>query len=199
MWFHVDKHSSAHVYVRLPRGPIRKQFRETGRLDHLPQGALEDLCQLTKANSISGCKVTCDIVYTAWENLHKRGDMDTGTIGFKDQKKVIKVPSVERIKEITNRIEKTKREEVTPHARQTRAPSLRLALLRLTMGPLAVPGLRGGKSAAHARAADGEEEEGEAAGKGEADRGGCSGGGGSRGRGGGGGVQGADGCVRRGW
>ena len=22
VWFHVDKHSSAHVYVRLPRGPI---------------------------------------------------------------------------------------------------------------------------------------------------------------------------------
>ena len=111
VWFHVDKHSSAHVYVRLPRGPIRKQFRETGRLDHLPPGALEDLCQLTKANSIEGCKVTCDIVYTAWENLHKRGDMDTGTIGFKDQKKVIKVQGVERIKEISNRIEKTKTEE----------------------------------------------------------------------------------------
>jgi|EP01046_Picozoa_sp_COSAG06_P025246 hypothetical protein len=73
VWFHVDKHSSAHVYVRLPRGPIRKQFRETGTLDHLPEGTLEDLVQLTKANSIEGSKVTCDVVYTAWENLHKRG------------------------------------------------------------------------------------------------------------------------------
>ena len=124
VWFHVDKHSSAHVYVRLPRGPIRKQFRETGRLDHLPPGALEDLCQLTKANSIEGCKVTCDIVYTAWENLHKRGDMDTGTIGFRDQKKVIKVAGVERVKEVSNRIEKTKREEVTPtHGRRALLPS----------------------------------------------------------------------------
>ena len=73
VWFHVDKHSSAHVYVRLPRGPLRKQFRETGRLDHLREGTLEDLVQLTKANSIEGSKVTCDVVYTAWENLQKRG------------------------------------------------------------------------------------------------------------------------------
>ena len=79
VWFHVDKHSSAHVYVRLPRGPIRKQFRETGRLDHVPE-LLEDLVQLTKANSIEGSKVTCDVVYTPWENLHKRPDMDIGVI-----------------------------------------------------------------------------------------------------------------------
>ena len=30
--FHVDDHSSVHVYLRLPRGPLRKQFRETGSL-----------------------------------------------------------------------------------------------------------------------------------------------------------------------
>ena len=83
VWFHVDKHSSAHVYVRLPRGPIRKQFRETGRLDHLPPGALEDLCQLTKANSIEGCKKShVQIVYTPWANLHKTADMAVGSIGF---------------------------------------------------------------------------------------------------------------------
>ncbi len=32
-----------------------------------------------------------DIVYTAWENLNKRQDMDVGTIGFVKSKAVIKV------------------------------------------------------------------------------------------------------------
>ena len=39
------------------------------------------------------------------------GDMDTGTIGFRDQKAVIKVPHVERNREIEKRLEKSKREE----------------------------------------------------------------------------------------
>ena len=30
VWFHVDDLSSAHVYLRLPRGPVRRQFLETG-------------------------------------------------------------------------------------------------------------------------------------------------------------------------
>eukprot|EP01045_Picozoa_sp_COSAG04_P049988 COSAG04_NODE_20002_length_403_cov_0.631579_1_plen_89_part_01 len=56
VWFHVSELSSAHVYVRLPRGPLRKTFRETGKLDHLPEPDLLQLCALTKANSIEGCK-----------------------------------------------------------------------------------------------------------------------------------------------
>ena len=92
IWFHVSKLSSAHVYVRLPRGPLRKAFRETGTLDHLPELDLAELCALTKANSIEGCKkASVTVVYTAWENLHKRADMDTGTIGFRDNSAVIKV------------------------------------------------------------------------------------------------------------
>ena len=38
-------------------------------------------------------------------------DMDIGTIGFHNQKAVIKVPHVERIREVEKRIEKSKREE----------------------------------------------------------------------------------------
>ena len=109
IWFHVDSLSSAHVYLRLPRGPMLKQFKETGSLEHMPE-ALEDCCQLVKANSIEGCKVTCDICYTAWDNLQKRNSMDTGTIGFKDIKKRMLVKHVEKDKTVTNRIDKTKRE-----------------------------------------------------------------------------------------
>jgi hypothetical protein len=43
-------------------------------------------------NSIEGCKkAAVNVVYTPWENLRKGADMDTGTIGFYDQKLVIKV------------------------------------------------------------------------------------------------------------
>ena len=55
VWFHVDDLSSAHVYLRLERGPILKQFKETGRLDHIPN-TLADCVQLVKANSIEGSK-----------------------------------------------------------------------------------------------------------------------------------------------
>jgi hypothetical protein len=43
--FHVDKFSSAHVYLRLPEGQT---------MDQIPPAVLEDCCQLVKANSIEG-------------------------------------------------------------------------------------------------------------------------------------------------
>ena len=43
--FHVDKMSSAHVYLRLHKGQT---------IDDLSEGVLEDCAQLVKANSIQG-------------------------------------------------------------------------------------------------------------------------------------------------
>ena len=43
--FHVDKLSSAHIYLRL---------REGETWDAIPEALLTDLAQLTKANSIEG-------------------------------------------------------------------------------------------------------------------------------------------------
>lgn len=43
--FHVDKMSSAHVYVRLQKGQT---------IDDISEGLLEDCAQLVKANSIQG-------------------------------------------------------------------------------------------------------------------------------------------------
>lgn len=45
VWFHVDKLSSAHVYLRMPEG-----------MDwtNIPEPLLDDIAQLTKANSIEG-------------------------------------------------------------------------------------------------------------------------------------------------
>lgn len=119
IWFHVDKLSSAHVYLRLKRGPARKQFRETGSLDHLEE-ALQDCVQLVKANSIEGCKkAAVDIVYTEWENLKKTGGMADGQVGFHDPKKVVTLRGIARDRELVNRINKTK-QEVYPDLQEER-------------------------------------------------------------------------------
>jgi predicted ribosome quality control (RQC) complex YloA/Tae2 family protein len=61
VWFHVDKLSSAHVYLRLRCG-------ET--LDDITERELEDCAQLVKANSIAGNKQNdVGVVYTAWGNV----------------------------------------------------------------------------------------------------------------------------------
>jgi hypothetical protein len=49
---------------------------------------LTDCAQLVKANSIEGNKQKVKVCYTQWTNLHKKGGMDTGQIGFHDEKAV---------------------------------------------------------------------------------------------------------------
>jgi len=103
VWFHVDKLSSAHVYLRLQKGVS---------LDDIHPDVLEDCCQLVKANSIEGNKLNdVDVVYTPWNNLKKTGDMDVGQIGFFSNKMVRKVRVEKRVNEIVNRLNKTKVEK----------------------------------------------------------------------------------------
>ena len=45
VWFHVDKLSSAHVYLRMP---------DTMAWESIPDALLTDCAQLVKANSIEG-------------------------------------------------------------------------------------------------------------------------------------------------
>lgn len=72
VWFHVDKLSSAHVYLRLNPGQT---------IDAVPDMVLQDCAQLVKANSIQGSKMNdVDVVYTMWENLKKTGDMAVGQV-----------------------------------------------------------------------------------------------------------------------
>ncbi|XP_073529007.1 coiled-coil domain-containing protein 25 isoform X2 [Phyllobates terribilis] len=128
VWFHVDKLSSAHVYLRLHKGQT---------MDDIPKDVLTDCAHLVKANSIQGCKMNnINVVYTAWSNLRKTGDMDVGQIGFHRQKDMalqshkaseavsitqaaitayvtcsVKSINVEKkVNEILNRLEKTKDE-----------------------------------------------------------------------------------------
>jgi predicted ribosome quality control (RQC) complex YloA/Tae2 family protein len=46
IWFHVDKLSSAHVYIRLPES--------ISSWEDIPEALLVDCAQLVKANSIEG-------------------------------------------------------------------------------------------------------------------------------------------------
>lgn len=48
VWFHVDKLSSAHVYLRLPD--------TIPSWTDIPEALLEDCAQLVKANSIEGTR-----------------------------------------------------------------------------------------------------------------------------------------------
>eukprot|EP01126_Amoeba_proteus_P011302 TRINITY_DN14544_c0_g1_i2.p1 TRINITY_DN14544_c0_g1~~TRINITY_DN14544_c0_g1_i2.p1 ORF type:complete len:169 (+),score=23.24 TRINITY_DN14544_c0_g1_i2:105-611(+) len=103
IWFHVDNISSAHVYLRLP-------INQT--IDDIPEGILEDCLQLVKFNSITGCKQsTVDVVFTPWSNLKKTNGMETGQVGFHDEKLVKKFKNVRKEASVLNRLLKTKREE----------------------------------------------------------------------------------------
>ncbi|KAF2905440.1 hypothetical protein ILUMI_00732 [Ignelater luminosus] len=103
VWFHVDKVSSAHVYLRLKSGQT---------IDDIPSTVLEDAAQLVKANSIQGNKMNdIDVVYTMWNNLKKTPAMEVGQVGFHKEKEVRKIKVAKRVNDIVNRLNKTKKEE----------------------------------------------------------------------------------------
>ncbi|XP_037032201.1 coiled-coil domain-containing protein 25 [Bradysia coprophila] len=100
VWFHVDKVSSAHVYLRLQPGQT---------IEDVPFAVIEDAAQLVKANSINGNKMNnVDVVYTMWENLKKTPSMDVGQVSFHREKDVMKIRVEKRINEVVNRLNKTK-------------------------------------------------------------------------------------------
>ncbi|KAI8987981.1 hypothetical protein BDF20DRAFT_853147 [Mycotypha africana] len=100
VWFHVDKLSSAHVYVRLQPGQTW--------LDIPPQ-VVDDCAQLVKANSIEGNKKNgITVIYTPWDNLKRTPGMPTGQVTFHNHKKVKRVFVEKRVNEVVNRLNKTK-------------------------------------------------------------------------------------------
>ncbi|KAI5465390.1 coiled-coil domain-containing protein 25 [Mariannaea sp. PMI_226] len=114
--FHVDKLSSAHIYLRMTEGQ---------QWDSLPEDLVMDLAQLTKANSIEGNKKdNITIIYTPWSNLKKDGSMEVGQVGFHDQRKVKRILVPQRENPIVNRLNKTKVEK-KPDLKQERDDRLR--------------------------------------------------------------------------
>lgn len=100
LWFHVDNHSSAHVYLRLPKGQT---------WDDVPEAIVAECSQLTKANSIEGSKLShVRIVYTPWANLRKGEGMADGQVGY-HKESMRRYHLVEhRINAVINRLNKTK-------------------------------------------------------------------------------------------
>ncbi|KAI9678180.1 MAG: hypothetical protein M1817_006125 [Caeruleum heppii] len=114
--FHVDKLSSAHVYLRMNEGDS---------WDAIPEDLLQDCAQLTKANSIEGNKKDNQtVIYTPWCNLKKDGSMAVGQVSFKDPKMVKRVLLPQRENPIVNRLNKTKSERF-PDLRQEKEDRLR--------------------------------------------------------------------------
>lgn len=108
IWFHVDKLSSAHVYLRLPES--------ISSWESIPEPLLVDCAQLVKANSIEGNKRNdLTIIYTPADNLKKTGDMAVGQVSFHNDKRVKRIHIAKRENVIVNRLNKTKVERVVDH------------------------------------------------------------------------------------
>ena len=102
IWFHVEDLSSAHVYLRLPHGVTD--------YSQIPDEIVQECAQLTKANSIQGCKkASCGINYTWANNLKKTIGMEVGAVSFHNSKMVNRI-SINKDKDIIKRIMKTKAE-----------------------------------------------------------------------------------------
>ena len=103
IWFHVDKFSSAHVYLRLPPEITIKT---------IPKEIMNECLQLVRDGSIEGRKQEkVSICYTPWYNLKKTPSMEIGEVGFKDDKEVYHIKNVMKDKELLKRLLKTKVEK----------------------------------------------------------------------------------------
>ncbi|ODV77314.1 DUF814-domain-containing protein [Suhomyces tanzawaensis NRRL Y-17324] len=112
IWFHVDNYSSAHLYLQLTKEELAsyKSF-DSFTID---ANLLEQLAQLTKANSIKASKLNnITVIYTPVENLHTDGSMDIGTVTFKNPKLVKRVHVTKKDNMIINRLNKSKTEKPT--------------------------------------------------------------------------------------
>ncbi|KAF9220250.1 cytoplasmic protein [Gyrodon lividus] len=110
VWFHVDKLSSAHVYIRMS---------DDMTWETIPQALLTDCAQLVKANSIEGNrKDNLTIIYTPADNLKKQGDMAVGQVSFHNDKRVKRIHVPKRENPIVNRLNKTKVEKQVDHEQE---------------------------------------------------------------------------------
>ncbi len=151
VWFHVDNISSAHVYLRMLDGST---------ISDIPGPVMGACCQLVKANSIQGCKLTdINVVITPWSNLKKTGDMQTGQVGFYNDKLVKRVHVKKTVKKIVKAIESSRREEFPDlatmredHDREKRLSAKHDGIKRRQEEKKAIEAARAEKNAAKARA-----------------------------------------------
>ncbi|CAL9735392.1 hypothetical protein MOSE0_H04852 [Monosporozyma servazzii] len=101
LWFHADKYSSGHVYLKL------KANQKS--IDEVPDDIINDCLQLCKAESIQGNKLPeCTILITPWTNLRKSKFMKPGEVSFKTTKGCMRKKCFARDNKIINRLVKTR-------------------------------------------------------------------------------------------
>eukprot|EP00158_Paraphelidium_tribonemae_P000997 Partr_v1_DN23821_c0_g1_i1_m64046 putative Coiled-coil domain-containing protein len=115
IWWHVDKLSSAHVYLRLP-SVFNPKFSTHNERENwwsqIEEELLVDCAQLVKANSIEGNKKdNVPVVYTPTSNLFKTRGMETGQVSFRKDKMVRRTMVKSRENAIINRLMKTRVEK----------------------------------------------------------------------------------------
>lgn len=107
IWFHVDNHSSAHLYLQLSNEDQLVTFDSL----KINESILKQIAQLTKANSIKANKLNnITIIYTPVDNLYTDGSMDAGTVTFHNPKKVKRVLVSKKENAVVNKLNKTKYE-----------------------------------------------------------------------------------------
>lgn len=89
--------------------------------DAIAPALLDDLAQLTKANSIEGNKRdNVTVIYSPWSNLLKDGSMAVGQVGFRSDRLVRRVHVRQRENAVVNRLNKTRTEVAGPDLRAER-------------------------------------------------------------------------------
>ena len=112
IWFHVDGLSSAHVYLRLPvdQALCGCAGRCGCLLEKIDEEVIGEMCQLVKANSISGVKAhSVSVVYTPHSNLNKQESMKSGSVGFHTSAHR-RLRLTEKDKALVKALEKTRRD-----------------------------------------------------------------------------------------
>lgn len=110
LWFHVDKHSSAHLYLKLDAEQQNQKFEQL----QIDPEILAQIGQLTKANSIKANKLNnITIIYTTVDNLRSDGLLDTGTVTFVNPQKLKRIHVAKKDNSVVNRLNKTKTEILT--------------------------------------------------------------------------------------
>ncbi|KAL6948911.1 hypothetical protein ACO0QE_001390 [Hanseniaspora vineae] len=100
-WFHADKYSSGHVYLKL--------YPDESGIADVPKLVIQDCLQLCKSESIQGNKLSeCRVIYTPWTNLCKSGQMNPGEVSFKSTSRCGKLMCYQRDSSILSRLKKTR-------------------------------------------------------------------------------------------
>lgn len=97
-WFHADRFSSPHAYIRMREGQTEPD-----------PGVMAVCCQICKNGSIKGCKEQAiDVVYTTADNLMKTNGMEPGQVSFHRSQLCKFARRIRKNNEILNKLEQVK-------------------------------------------------------------------------------------------